>query len=66
MGTFDGVSPLAGCAVTDEIHTENGKKGFSILCTTEAKCFKQAGEKCPSGYTVLRNNHDDLMVIECK
>jgi len=57
---------LAGCAVTDEIVTPNGQRGFAIQCTSQVECFKQAGQVCPKGYEVLGNNYDDQVIVECR
>lgn len=57
---------VAGCAVPSEIKTPSGKQGFAIQCTGPTACYKSAGEKCPAGYAIIEDNHDDRMVVECK
>ena len=45
------------CALSQEIKTPSGAKGFAITCPAEGLgtglCYKKAGQKCPQGYKII-------------
>lgn len=52
---------LSACASATETYTADGKKGYSLTCSGNARnwgmCYEKAGELCgPKGYTVLQKS----------
>lgn len=56
------VLSLAGCAMSRQTVMPDGSRGLSINCSGAAmswnQCYEKAGDKCPHGYNIVRQDGD--------
>lgn len=64
MLIFTAVAALAlsGCAASHQTVMPDGSRGLSINCSGPAlswnQCYEKAGDKCPHGYDIVRQDGD--------
>lgn len=63
---------LTGCSTTSQMVLPDGRQGHLVTCerdaitnTTTGRCMAMAGQLCPRGYDVVRNDGDS-MVVACR
>lgn len=56
------IAALAGCAASHQTVMPDGSRGLSINCSGPAlswnQCYEKAGDKCPHGYDIVRQDGD--------